>query len=100
MISLQNFLKVIKGIYQNKSLCRILQNLECEKIKISGQILEFGAEPLSKKNFSSIAKKKSKVKIIHYSDKHLKKKGVIYADLNKKTFLKKIFMIMCFFLMC
>lgn len=96
MISLKNFLKVIKGIYQNKSLCRILQNLECEKIKISGKILEFGAEPLSTKNFSSIAKK-SKVKIIHYSDKHLKKKGVIYADLNKKIYLKKNFYDYVFF---
>ncbi len=90
MISLHDFLKIIKGIHQNKSLCRILQNLECEKIKISGQILEFGAEPLSKNNFSSIAKK-SKVRNIHYSDKHLKKKGVIYADLNKKISLKKNF---------
>ena len=52
------FLKFLIGINQGQSLCRILQNLECSKILIKGNVIEFGAEPGSKKNFSSIAKKK------------------------------------------
>ena len=88
MFSLKYFLEIIKGIYDNKSLCRILQNIECDRIKLSGNIIEFGAEPLSKNKFSSIAKR-FKVKKIDFSDKFIKKTGVINADLNKKTSLKK-----------
>ena len=88
MFSLKYFLEIIKGIYNNKSLCRILQNIECDRIKLSGNIIEFGAEPLSKNKFSSIAKR-FKVKKIDFSDKFIKKTGVINADLNKKTSLKK-----------
>jgi len=88
MLSFKDFLETMKGIYDNKSLCRILQNIECKKVKIFGNLIEFGAEPLSKKNFSTLAKK-NRAKKIHYSDKYIKKPGVINADLNKKTSLKK-----------
>ena len=88
MVSLKDFLQIIKGIYKNKSLCRILQNIECNNVKLSGNIIEFGAEPSSKNNFSSIAKK-VKVKNIDFSDKYIRKPGVINTDLNKKTSLKK-----------
>tara|TARA_B100000965_G_scaffold378340_1_gene373163 strand:+ start:2835 stop:3509 length:675 start_codon:yes stop_codon:yes gene_type:complete len=88
MVSLKDFLQIIKGIYNNKSLCRILQNIECNNVKLSGNIIEFGAEPSSKNNFSSIAKK-VKVKNIDFSDKYIRKSGVINTDLNKKTSLKK-----------
>jgi len=88
MSSLKFFFHIIYGIYCNKSLCRILQNIECKKNKISGNIIEFGAEPLSKNSFVSLAKK-IRVKKIDFSDKYIKKVGVINADLNKKTSLKK-----------
>ena len=88
MVSLKDFLQIIKGIYNNKSLCRILQNIECNNIKLSGTIIEFGAEPSSKNNFSSIAKK-FEVKNIDFSDKYIRKPGVINTDLNEKTSLKK-----------
>ncbi|WP_440926996.1 methyltransferase domain-containing protein [Candidatus Pelagibacter sp.] len=88
MSSLKFFFDIIYGIYRNKSLCRILQNIECKKNKISGNIIEFGAEPLSKNSFVSLAKK-IRVKKIDFSDKYIKKVGVINADLNKKTSLKK-----------
>ena len=58
MLSIKEFFQIMKGIGQNKSLCRILQNIECQKISISGNIIEFGAEPTSKNNFSSLAIKK------------------------------------------
>ena len=88
MSSLKFFFHIIYGIYCNKSLCRILQNIECKKNKISGNIIEFGTEPLSKNSFVSLAKK-IRVKKIDFSDKYIKKVGVINADLNKKTSLKK-----------
>lgn len=88
MVSFKDFVQIMKGIYDNKSLCRILQNIECDRISLSGNIIEFGAEPLSKNNFSSIVKK-IKVKKIDFSDKFIKKAGVINADLNEKTSLKK-----------
>lgn len=88
ILNLNNFLKFLIEINQGKSLCRILQNIECGKIFIRGNVLEFGAEPGSKKNFSSIAKKKNVLKI-SFSDKYISKKGVIKADLNTKINLKK-----------
>jgi SAM-dependent methyltransferase len=69
-------------------LCRILQNYETDKISISGNVIEFGASPLSKNNFSDIAKKKN-IKLIHFSDKNIIHKDVINVDLNKKINLKK-----------
>lgn len=88
MLSIKEFFQIMKGISENKSLCRILQNIECQKVSISGNIIEFGAEPSSKNNFSKIAINK-KIKNLHFSDKHLKKSNVINADLNKKIFIKK-----------
>ena len=87
MISINEFFAIIKGIIDNKSLCRILQNLECKKLKIYGNIIEFVSEPTSLNNFSYIAKK-SNIYKLDFSDKHIKKNGVINADLNKKTSLK------------
>lgn len=88
MIALKDYFKIIRGIIDNKSLCRILQNIECKKNIISGQVIEFGAEPRSKNNFVLLAKK-VKLKKIDFSDKYIKKAGVINVDLNKKTSLKK-----------
>ncbi len=88
MYSISTYFKILRGIYQKKSLCRILQNFEAEKITIAGKVIEFGAHPFSKNNFSNIAKKK-RIKIIHYSDKNIKYKNVINVDLNKKINLKK-----------
>ena len=85
---LKNLPLLLSGIHQGKSLCRILQNLECKKIKIQGKIIEFGAEPGSKNNFSLIARRQKVLKF-DYSDKYINKKGVIKADLNFKTTLKK-----------
>ena len=45
-------------VNQGKSLCRIFQNLQIKNIILSGNIIEFGAEPNSNKNFSKLAKKK------------------------------------------
>ena len=87
-LNLSNFSNLLSGIYQGKSLCRILQNIECKKIKIRGIVIEFGAEPNSNKNFSSIAKWQ-KVSKVDFSDKHINKKGVIKADLNSVTRIKK-----------
>ena len=58
MYSISTYFKILRGIYQKKSLCRILQNFEAEKITITGKVIEFGAHPFSKNNFSNIAKKK------------------------------------------
>ena len=88
MFSIKIFFQVLKGIIQNKSLCRILQNFECSKVTITGKVIEFGAAPNSKNNFASIAKKK-KIKFIDFSDKNIKDKNVIKIDLNKKINLKK-----------
>lgn len=90
MFSIKVFFKILKGITENKSLCRILQNIECSKNYISGKIIEFGSTPDSKNNFSSIAKRKN-IKLIHFSDKNIKHKDVIKIDLNKKINLKKNF---------
>ena len=88
MLTLKEFFLIMKGISENKSLCRILQNIECQKLSISGNIIEFGADPSSKNNFSKIAINK-KIKNLHFSDKHIKKSNVINADLNKKISIKK-----------
>lgn len=88
MISFSEYFQVLKGIIKNKSLCRILQNIESKQIKIYGNTIEFGSEPNSKNNFSSLAMKSNNLKL-SFSDKHIKKKGVINIDLNKKNFLKK-----------
>lgn len=88
ILNFSMFLKFLIGINQGQSLCRILQNLECSKVLIKGNVIEFGAEPESKKNFSSIAKKKN-ISKISFSDKFINKKGVIKADLNTKINLKK-----------
>lgn len=58
MFSFKIFLEIIIGISQNKSLCRILQNYESKQLTIQGDVIEFGAEPNSKNNFSQIIKKK------------------------------------------
>lgn len=89
MIKFQEFFKIMKGIKENKSLCRILQNNECKKVTISGDVIEFGADPSSNKNFYLIAKKQ-KIKKIYFSDKNIKKKNVLNIDLNmRRTLLKK-----------
>ena len=85
-LNLSNFINLLCGIYEGKSLCRILQNIECKKIKIRGRVMEFGAEPKSKKNFSSIAKQE-KISKVDFSVKYIRKKGVINAHFN---FVKKI----------
>ena len=90
MYSGKIFLEILKGISQNKSLCRVLQNFEAKKHSISGNIIEFGAEPKSTKNFSSLMHNKT-VKNFYFSDKYLSKKGIIKADLNKKINIKKKF---------
>ncbi len=88
MLSVNEFFLIMKGISENKSLCRILQNIECKKVSISGNVIEFGAEPSSKNNFSKITINK-KIKNLHFSDKHIKKSNVINVDLNKKISIKK-----------
>ena len=90
MYSIKIFTEIIKGISQKKSLCRILQNYETKKLSLSGNIIEFGAEPSSTKNFSSLINNKS-INKIYFSDKHISKKGVIKADLNKNINIKKNF---------
>ena len=55
---LKKYFFFISGIIQGKSLCRIFQNLEIQNVILSGNIIEFGAEPNSTKNFSKLAKKK------------------------------------------
>lgn len=86
---LKKLLIIMINISKGKSLCRILQNIECGYYSLSGNIIEFGAAPNSKKNFSNLLTKKKNN--IHYADKFIKKKGVINVDLNKKTSLKKNF---------
>ena len=90
MFNLDLFFKTLSGISQKKSLCRILQNYYSKKLNIYGNVIEFGAIPDSNKNFSYIMKK-NLVKKIFYSDKHIKKKNVIRADLNKNISIKKNF---------
>jgi SAM-dependent methyltransferase len=84
----KNYFFFISGINQGKSLCRIFQNLQIKNVILSGNIIEFGAEPNSSKNFSKFAKKK-KINKLDFSDKHLNHKDIIKADLNKKINIKK-----------
>lgn len=88
MFKLNIFFEVLSGISKKKSLCRILQNYYSKKFSIQGNIIEFGAVPGSQKNFSQIIKK-NKIKKIFYSDKHINKKNIIKADLNKNILIKK-----------
>ena len=60
----KKLLFLLKVLIQGKSLCRIFQDLEIKNILISGKVIEFGAEPNSNKNFSKLAKKKIKLKLI------------------------------------
>lgn len=90
MFSLNIFFETLLGISQNKSLCRILQNFYSKKITVHGNVIEFGATPNSNKNFIHIMKKK-KIERIFYSDKHIKNKDIINADLNKNISIKKNF---------
>ena len=64
-------------IFQGKSLCRILQNVEFQKYNLKGKIIEFGAEPNSKNNFSNSIKNYKKV---IFADKHIKHKDVVNVD--------------------
>tara|TARA_B100000767_G_C19766703_1_gene537901 strand:+ start:168 stop:842 length:675 start_codon:yes stop_codon:yes gene_type:complete len=73
-------------IFQGKSLCRILQNVEFQKYNLKGEIIEFGAEPNSKNNFSKNIKNYKKV---IFADKYIKHKDVVNVDLNKNIRLKK-----------
>lgn len=88
MFSISIYFQIIKGIIQNKSLCRILQIIEFKKNFITGNVLEFGTTPESKNNFSKLANIK-KIKKIEYCDKNIKHKKVINLDLNKKNNLRK-----------
>lgn len=92
----KNYFFFISGIIQGKSLCRIFQNLEIQNVILSGNIIEFGAEPNSAKNFSKLAKKK-KIKKLDFSDKHLNHRDIIKADLNKNINIKKNFYDMVLF---
>lgn len=73
-------------IFQGKSLCRILQNSEFKKYNLKGKIIEFGAEPDSKNNFSKYIKNEKK---IIFADKYIKHKDVINVDLNKNIPVSK-----------
>ena len=57
---LKKLLIIMINISKGKSLCRILQNIECGYYSLSGNIIEFGAAPNSKKNFSNLLTKKKK----------------------------------------
>ena len=87
-LNLSDFSNLLSGIYQGKSLCRILQNLESKKTIVFGNVIEFGADADSKRSFLNFVKKK-KIKKLDFSDKHLNHKSVIKADLNKKIKIKK-----------
>ena len=49
---IKTFFFYMSCIFQGKSLCRILQNVEFQKYNLKGKVIEFGAEPNSKNNFS------------------------------------------------
>ena len=71
MYSIKIFTEIIKGISQNKSLCRILQNYETKKLSLGGNIIEFGAEPSSTKNFSEIGELPHSYNLLRYSIKEV-----------------------------
>lgn len=83
---IKTFLFYMSCIFQGKSLCRILQNVEFQKYNLKGKIIEFGAEPNSKNNFSKSIKSKKK---ILFADKYIKHKDVINVDLNKNIPISK-----------
>ena len=58
MYSISTYFKILRGIYQKKSLCRILQNFEAEKNYNSWKSNRIWRPPFFKNNFSNIAKKK------------------------------------------
>jgi len=83
---IKTFFFYMSCIFQGKSLCRILQNVEFQKHNLKGKIIEFGAEPNSKNNFSKYIKNKKK---ILFADKYIKHKDVINLDLNKNIPISK-----------
>jgi SAM-dependent methyltransferase len=83
---IKTFFFYMSCIFQGKSLCRILQNVEFQKYNLKGKVIEFGAEPNSKNNFSKYIKNKKK---ILFADKYIKHKDVINVDLNKNISISK-----------
>ena len=75
-------LKILKLIFKNNSLLRVLQVYECLNINLYGFSLEFGATTNKDKTFSNFVKGKSK---FDYSNKISNKKlNIFYSDLTTK----------------
>ena len=75
-------LKILKLIFKNNSLLRVLQIHECFNIYLDGISLEFGAIRKRNKDFSNFVMGTSK---FHYSNKISNKKlNIYYSDLTKK----------------
>ena len=52
-------IKILQKIFQKKSPCRSLQEIECENFVISGKSYEIGNNELNKKSFFEFFKKKT-----------------------------------------
>ena len=77
-----NYLKLLKLIFKNNSLLRVLQIYECLNIVLHGTSIEFGAIDNKDKTFSNFVKGKSK---FYYSNKFSNKKlKIFYSDLTKR----------------
>ena len=78
----KKYLKILKLIFKNNSLLRVLQIHECFNIYLDGISLEFGAIRKRNKDFSNFVMGTSK---FHYSNKISNKKlNIYYSDLTKK----------------
>ncbi len=84
---IRHYFYIMKNTFKKKSLNRILQEIYIQKKTASGDIVEFGAEPNSKKNFIKYIQKQNFKNII-YSDKFPKNNETRKEDLEKNLSLK------------
>ena len=83
---IRDYFYIMKSTFRRKSLNRILQEIYVQKKIANGNVIEFGAEKGSSKNFINHIKKKDLINII-YSDKYPKDNQTRIEDLEKKLTL-------------
>ena len=83
---IKDYFYIMKRTFKNKSLNRILQEIYIQKKIAVGDVIEFGAEKGSSKNFMNHIKQKDLINIT-YSDKFPKYSQTRIEDLEKKLTL-------------
>tara|TARA_B100001063_G_C16742046_1_gene545344 strand:- start:630 stop:1286 length:657 start_codon:yes stop_codon:yes gene_type:complete len=84
-------IKLINKILKRKSICRSLQEIECEKFFLENRSLEIGNNNLNKKSFFNFFKKKNNLQVFFGDTYNFKSKNYFKLDLEKKNSIKKKF---------